>query len=84
MGDYGVNADLSRFCKGLSIVELVEHPFFAQSHDVEHHHRLLLGKQAFLSHSVRFICDIHEVLLNYISVFPEEKFIPLFAVIYFL
>ena len=24
--DCGVNADLSRFCKGLSIVELIEHP----------------------------------------------------------
>ena len=55
--NFSVNADLLRFCKGLSIVELVA-LFYAQSHNVEHHLQLHVGKQAFLSHSLGFICDI--------------------------
>ena len=59
-----MNADLSRFCKGLRIVELVEHLFNTQSHNGEYHRQIRIGKQAFLSHSRRFICDIHRVLLK--------------------
>ena len=69
---YRVNADLSRFCKGLSVVELVVHRLW-HSHDAEHHRQLHLGKQAFLSHSPRFICDIHRVLLKLylVSIFGQ-------------
>ena len=65
MKNYRVNADLSRFCTGLRIVELVEHRLMRNlKMSVERHRHLHIGKQAFLSHSLRFICDIHEVLLK--------------------
>ena len=43
------------------------------SHDAEHHRQLHLGKQAFLSHSPRFICDMHRVLLKLylVSIFGQ-------------
>ena len=63
--NYRINLDLSRFCKGLSLVELVDHRFMINlimSNIIANY--TYIGKQAFLSHSLWFICDIHEVFLK--------------------
>ena len=49
-------------------------PFHVQSHNVEHHCQLHIGKQAFFSHSLLFIWEIHRELLKlYFSVNFSSK-----------